>query len=219
MKPAIKPVDNSKKSVTSLQTPLSEDLVKVLENYRIARLSLPGKWRRNVQIKKKDLGRRSTLSNVSRGSLLLWDDGHHQKTLTWHLGGGIPICQEYGERQNTENWKEYSGYLWGADCASVWFIRGTKNSQSFHGWGHSQSATPICCPTQSPRNYLSKAKCHWTIYFSSWELQKMTVFNLFIQIKKSQNWMLTKNLFTWLNNWLKAKCRAASPCSHPLTKF
>ena len=111
MKPAIKPVDNSKKSVTSLQTPLSEDLVKVLENYRIARLSLPGKWRRNVQIKKKDLGRRSTLSNVSRGSLLLWDDGHHQKTLTWHLGGGMPICQEYGERQNTENWKEYSGYL------------------------------------------------------------------------------------------------------------
>ena len=43
MKPATKPVDNSKKSVTSLQTPLSEDLVKVLENYRIARLSLPGK--------------------------------------------------------------------------------------------------------------------------------------------------------------------------------
>ena len=165
MKPAIKPVDNSKKSVTSLQTPLSEDLVKVLENYRIARLSLPGKWRRNVQIKKKDLGRRSTLSNVSRGSLLLWNDGHHQKTLTWHLGGGIPICQEYGERQNTENWKEYSGYLWGADCASVWFIRGTKNSQSFHGWGHNQSATPICCPTQWPRNYLSKAKCLWTIYF------------------------------------------------------
>ena len=60
---------------------------------------------------KIDLGRRSTLSNVSRGSLFLWGDGHHQKTLTWHLGGGMPICQEYGERQNTENWKEYSGYL------------------------------------------------------------------------------------------------------------
>ena len=127
MKPAIKPVDNSKKSVTSLQTPLSEDLVKVLENYRIARLSLPGKWRRNVQIKKKDLGRRSTLSNVSRGSLFLWDDGHHQKTLTWHLGEGMPICQEYGERQNTENWKEYSGYLyWCQLCFGLIYTRNKK---------------------------------------------------------------------------------------------
>ena len=60
---------------------------------------------------KKDLGRRSNLSNVSRGSLFLWGDDHHQKTLTWHLGGGMPICQEYGERQNTENWKEYPGNL------------------------------------------------------------------------------------------------------------
>ena len=68
MKPAIKPVDNSKKSVTSLQTPLSEDLVKVLENYRIAILSLPGEEMCKL---KKDLGRRSTLSNVSRGSLYL----------------------------------------------------------------------------------------------------------------------------------------------------
>ena len=82
----------------------------IFENYRIARLSFLENEEEMCKLK-QDLGRRSTLSNVSRGSLFLWGDDHHQKTLTWHLGGGMPICQEYGERQNTENWKEYSGNL------------------------------------------------------------------------------------------------------------
>ena len=82
----------------------------IFENYRIARLSFLENEEEMCKLK-QDLGRRSTLSNVSRGSLFLWGDDHHQKTLTWHLGGGMPICQEYGERQNTENWKEYPGNL------------------------------------------------------------------------------------------------------------
>ena len=173
MKPAMKPVDNSKKSVTPLQTPLSKDLVKVLENYRIARLSLPGKWRRNVQIKKRFGEAIYPIKCIKRVFIpMRWWSSSEDSYLTfrWRNANMPGVWREAEHRKLKRiSWK-------GADCASVWLLRGTKNSQSFHGWGCNQSATPICCPTQWPRNYLSKAICHWNIYFSCWELPKLNQF-------------------------------------------
>ena len=171
---------------------------------------------------KQDLGRRSTLSNVSRGSLFLWGDDHHQTALTWHLGGGMPICQEYGERQNTENWKEYPGKV--PTVLRFDFYAEQKTHKVFMVEATTRAPHQSAVPLSGQEITFQKLNATALSIFLAENFQNWLSSIFFSKSNYHQeipklNANKKNLLFTWLNNWLKAKCRATSPCSHPLTKF